>query len=65
MKVTSSGCRWSTVFSLRSPEALAAALRDVGFSQVEVQTPPSGKTHLISATRSAAAPCRLARLCSS
>jgi ubiquinone/menaquinone biosynthesis C-methylase UbiE len=41
----------TTVFSLRSPEALAAALRDVGFSQVELQTPPSGKTHLISATR--------------
>lgn len=41
----------TTLFSLRSADALAAALRDVGFSQVEVQTPPSGKTHLLSATR--------------
>jgi SAM-dependent methyltransferase len=41
----------TTVFRLRGPEALAAALKDVGFSQVDVQTPPKGKTHLLSATR--------------
>ena len=40
-----------TVFTLRSTQELAAALRDVGFTQVEVETPPGGKTHLISATR--------------
>jgi ubiquinone/menaquinone biosynthesis C-methylase UbiE len=41
----------STVFSLRSPEEVAAALSDVGFTGVEVQTPSGGKTHLIIATR--------------
>jgi SAM-dependent methyltransferase len=40
-----------SVFSLRSPEEVAAALSDVGFTGVEVQTPPGGKTHLIIATR--------------
>jgi SAM-dependent methyltransferase len=40
-----------TVFSLRSPEQLVAALRDSGFSQAEVTTPTGGKTHLIAATR--------------
>ena len=40
-----------TVFTLRSTQELAAALRDVGFTEVEVETPPGGKTHLISATR--------------
>ena len=40
-----------TVFSLRSPEEIAAALRDVGFAEVEVHTPQGGKTHLIVATR--------------
>jgi SAM-dependent methyltransferase len=41
----------TTVFSLRSPEDVAAALRDTGFTDVEVETPPGGKTHLIVATR--------------
>ena len=41
----------TTVFSLRSPQELAAALTDAGFTEVEVQTPPGGKTHLIVATR--------------
>ena len=40
-----------TVFALRSPEAIAAALRDAAFTAVEVETPPGGKTHLIVATR--------------
>ena len=40
-----------TVFSLRSPEELAAALQDTGFAEVKVETPPGGKTHLIVATR--------------
>ena len=39
-----------TVFTLRSPEALVAALREAGFSEPAVQTPPGGKTHLIVAT---------------
>jgi arsenite methyltransferase len=38
------------VFSLRSPEQLAAALRDAGFAGAEVETPPGAKTHLIVAT---------------
>jgi arsenite methyltransferase len=41
----------TTVFALRSPEEVAGALRAAGFTEVEVQTPPSGKTHLIAATR--------------
>jgi SAM-dependent methyltransferase len=41
----------TAVFSLRSPEDLAAALSDAGFTEVEVETPPGGKTHLIVATR--------------
>jgi SAM-dependent methyltransferase len=40
-----------TVFTLRRPDELAAALRDAGFTGVDVQTPPDGKTHLILATR--------------
>ena len=40
-----------TVFTLRSAQEVAAALRDVGFKEVEAETPPGGKTHLISATR--------------
>jgi arsenite methyltransferase len=40
-----------TVFSLRSPEEVAAALSDAGFTEVEVETPPGDKTHLIVATR--------------
>jgi arsenite methyltransferase len=40
-----------TVFSLRSPEDIAAALREAAFTEVEVETPPGGKTHLIIATR--------------
>lgn len=43
----------TTVFSLRSPENVAAALRDASFTEVEVKTPPSGKTHLVVATRQA------------
>jgi SAM-dependent methyltransferase len=35
------------VFTLRSPQELAAALRDAGFAQADVETPPGGKTHLI------------------
>ena len=42
-----------TVFTLRSAQEVAAALRDVGFTEVEAETPPGGKTHLISATRQA------------
>ena len=41
----------ATVFSLRSPAAIAVALTDAGFTQVDVETPPGGKTHLIVATR--------------
>ena len=41
----------ATVFTLRSPDELAAALRDAGFAEAEVETPPGGKTHLIVATR--------------
>ncbi len=41
----------ATVFTLRTPDELAAALRAAGFVQVEVETPPDGKTHLIVATR--------------
>lgn len=44
----------ATVFTLRTPDELAAALRAVGFVQVEVQTPPDGRTHLVVATRSSA-----------
>jgi arsenite methyltransferase len=40
-----------TVFTLRSPEAVAAALRDAGFAEAAVETPPDRKTHLIVATR--------------
>jgi SAM-dependent methyltransferase len=40
-----------TVFKLRSPDELATALRDAGFAGVEVETRPSGKTHLIVADR--------------
>ena len=40
------------VFSLRSPEEVVTALRDVGFTELDVQTPPGAKTHLIRATRS-------------
>jgi SAM-dependent methyltransferase len=40
-----------TVFTLRSTQEVAAALRDAGFTQVEAETPPGGKTHLISASR--------------
>jgi ubiquinone/menaquinone biosynthesis C-methylase UbiE len=39
------------VFTLRSPDEVAAALRGAGFAEVEVQTPPDGKTHLILARR--------------
>jgi arsenite methyltransferase len=39
------------VFTLRSPDELAAALRNAGFADAEVKTPPGGKTHLIVATR--------------
>lgn len=41
----------TTVFTLRSPVDVAAALSDAGFKQVKVETPPAGKTHLIVATR--------------
>jgi ubiquinone/menaquinone biosynthesis C-methylase UbiE len=40
-----------SVFTLRSPDVLAGALRDAGFSGVEVETPSDGTTHLIIATR--------------
>jgi SAM-dependent methyltransferase len=40
-----------TVFSLRSTEEVAAALSAAGFTDVDVETPPGGKTHLIVATR--------------
>jgi len=40
-----------TVFTLRRPDELAAALRDAGFAEVDVETPPDRKTHLIVATR--------------
>jgi SAM-dependent methyltransferase len=39
-----------TVFTLRSPDEIAAALRQAGFAEAEVETPPGGKTHLIRAT---------------
>ncbi len=39
------------VFTLRRPDELAAALRDAGFAEPGVQTPPDRKTHLIVATR--------------
>jgi hypothetical protein len=39
------------VFSLRSPEDVAAALSDAGFTDVGVETPPGGKTYLIAAIR--------------
>jgi arsenite methyltransferase len=39
------------VFTLRSPDDLAAALRDAGFAEADVETPPDRKTHLIVATR--------------
>ena len=39
------------VFTLRSPDELAAALRDAGFADADVQTPADGRTHLIAATR--------------
>jgi ubiquinone/menaquinone biosynthesis C-methylase UbiE len=41
----------ATVFTLRGPDELAAALRAAGFVQVDVETPPDAKTHLIVATR--------------
>jgi hypothetical protein len=41
----------ATVFTLRTPDELAAALRAAGFVQVDVETPPDAKTHLIVATR--------------
>ena len=41
----------ATVFTLRSPDELAAALRDAGFAEAQVETPSGGKTHLIVATR--------------
>ena len=41
----------ATVFTLRSPDEVAAALRDAGFAETEVETPSGGKTHLIVATR--------------
>lgn len=40
-----------TVFSLRTPEELATALRDAGFAEAQVETPPGGRTHLIVASR--------------
>lgn len=40
-----------TVFSLRSPDELVAALRAAGFADAEVETASGGKTHLIVATR--------------
>ena len=36
-----------TVFTLRSPEDVAAAVRDAGFARADVVSAPSGKTHLI------------------
>ncbi len=39
------------VFTLREPEQLAAALREAGFAETAVETPPDRKTHLIVATR--------------
>ena len=41
----------ATVFTLRSPDELAAALRDAGFTTADVETPPGGRTHLLVATR--------------
>ena len=32
----------TTVFALRSPEEVAGALRAVGFTEIEVRTPPGG-----------------------
>jgi SAM-dependent methyltransferase len=40
-----------TVFTLRSPDELAAALRAAGFADANVETPSGGKTHLIVASR--------------
>lgn len=40
-----------TVFSLRTPEELATALRDAGFAEAELETPPGRRTHLIVASR--------------
>jgi arsenite methyltransferase len=40
-----------TLFTLRSAHELAVALRDAGFTTVDVDTPPGGRTDLISATR--------------
>lgn len=42
-----------SVFTLRAPGDLAAALRAGGFADVEVQTPPGGRTHLLVATAGA------------
>ena len=39
------------VFTLRSPDEVAAALRGAGFTEVEVDTPADRKTHLILARR--------------
>jgi ubiquinone/menaquinone biosynthesis C-methylase UbiE len=39
------------VFTLRGPDEVAAALRGAGFTDVEVETPPDRKTHLILARR--------------
>lgn len=36
-----------TVFTLRTPDELAVALRDAGFAEAKVETPPGGKTHLV------------------
>ncbi len=41
----------ASVFTLREPEELAAALRDAGFVDVGVETPPDRRTHLVVATR--------------
>ena len=40
----------ATVFTLRSPQEIAASLADAGFAEAEVETLPGGKTHLIVAT---------------
>jgi SAM-dependent methyltransferase len=40
-----------TVFTLRSPDEVAAAIADAGFAEIAVETPPDAKTHLIVATR--------------
>jgi SAM-dependent methyltransferase len=39
------------VFTLRKPDELAAALRDAGFAEAAVETPPDRKTHVILAMR--------------